>query len=247
MERAAPPPGIFVFNGDSPFITATSIAYLQTIPAGQRWVDMVSSFLRMEEFPVTKGVSLYALYLFSILTSFSQSPMRLASAKLRPDEISTWMKARSYKLDQIPFISDVGLYFKKWSTWWTLCQPAWRQGKGWPLPTNDPDGTDLSIKAISRGQNGLFLVVVSTAWWASSIRSTKDWDEFDEVVKDVQWVIDQGAKLLKAISVPVSPVCSDPPQDPAPAPGATWMAREDGKRRPKPSRRLLEGGGIGGR
>ena len=32
-----------------------TIDYLQTIPAGQRWVDMIISYLRLEEAPYTKG------------------------------------------------------------------------------------------------------------------------------------------------------------------------------------------------
>ena len=156
-----------------------------------------------------------------------------------------WMKARSYMSDHIPFVSDVELYLKRWVAWWSLCQPTWHQGKGWPLPMDDPDATDWGIKAFARGQNGLFLIIVSTTWWASFIQSAKDWSTFDEAVEDIQWVIDQATIFLKPVLVPKASMRSTTPPELVPAPGATWMARESGKRRPKPSRRLLEGGGIG--
>ena len=54
--RLPPPPGALVFDGSLPFIPA-AIKYFQTVRAGQRWTDMVASFLRLEEFPYVKGVS----------------------------------------------------------------------------------------------------------------------------------------------------------------------------------------------
>ena len=49
---------MFTFAGTSPFITTATIDYLQTIPAGQHWVDMIVSYLCLEEAPVSKGVSI---------------------------------------------------------------------------------------------------------------------------------------------------------------------------------------------
>ena len=57
VRREHPPDGPFTFEGSSPFITPAALSYLQTIPAGQRWVDMVTSFLCLEELPIVKGVS----------------------------------------------------------------------------------------------------------------------------------------------------------------------------------------------
>ena len=68
-QRTPPPVGAFTINGASPFLTTAAIGYLQTIPAGQRWADMVTAYLRLEEFPVTKGVSVTSLLsYFSTLT-----------------------------------------------------------------------------------------------------------------------------------------------------------------------------------
>lgn len=152
------------------------------------------------------------------------------------------MKTRSYDPTEIPFVPDVGWYFEEWTTWWASCQPAWRQNKGWPLPRDDEKAAAWGIKAGPRGHNGLFLVVMSTTWWASSIQSTKDWTGFDEAVEDIKWVIDKAIASLEALPAPAPPKPATPAQEPVPVHGAPWMARDDGKRKPKPSRRLLEGG-----
>jgi hypothetical protein len=56
-ERTPPPVGAFEFTGtSSPFITPAAIRYLQTVSGGQRWVEMVASYLRFEELPSTNGV-----------------------------------------------------------------------------------------------------------------------------------------------------------------------------------------------
>ena len=55
--RAPPPVGVLTFNDTSPFVTTAMIAYLQTIPAGWHWVDMVTSYLHLEGSPIAKGVS----------------------------------------------------------------------------------------------------------------------------------------------------------------------------------------------
>ena len=53
------PIGVFTFDGDAPFITQAALDYLQTIPAGQSWSDMIISYLHLEAFPVVKGVSTF--------------------------------------------------------------------------------------------------------------------------------------------------------------------------------------------
>lgn len=148
------------------------------------------------------------------------------------------MKTRSYTADNLPFISDIPLYVEKWVVWWTSCQPSWRRGQGWPLPRSERETTNW-FKIGARGQNRLFLVVISTAFWAHSIRSEEQWTMFDEAVDDVNWVIGQITASLK------TPARSLPePTPPAPAqksqPTVPWMNRPLGKRQPKLSRKLLE-------
>ena len=88
----------------------------------------------------------------------------------------------------------------------------------------------------------MFVVVMSTAWWAASLQPTDDRGIFNEAVDDLRWVIEG---ILDPLSVPC---IQDAPQSPSPLPGsgkpvstvATWQARGDGKRQSKPTRKLLE-------
>ena len=155
--------------------------------------------------------------------------------------MSQWLKKKSYALEHSPFISDVSSYHNDWIQWWTSCQPAWRREKGWPLP-RDNGGTCDWVKVGARGQSGLFLIVLSTTWWAYSIQSEEEWEKFDEAVDDIEWVIGHITDSLKALQVSTQPAPSSNP--PNPAPEVNWMARETGKRKPKPSRKLREGGGF---
>jgi hypothetical protein len=83
---------------------------------------------------------------------------------------------------------------------------------------------------------------MSTTWWAASIKSEKDWAEFDEAVDDIHWVIDQAIDFLKALPTLAPP--APPETSQKPVSGIGWMARENGKRQLRPTARLLEGGGI---
>jgi len=154
-----------------------------------------------------------------------------------------WMKpkSRSYTAEHIPHVSDVRAYRNDWIAWWTLCQPAWRKKNGWPLPRDNAGSTDW-VKLGARGQNGLFLVVMSTTWWAFSVQSEKEWAEFNKAVDDIQWVIDQVTDSLKALPAPAppAPAPSKTSQKPKTSLGTALITRGEGKRQPKPTRRLLE-------
>jgi hypothetical protein len=151
------------------------------------------------------------------------------------------MKFRVYSPTRIPFILDVASYQDHWKRWWTACQPAWRQNDGWPLMRDTPSVADWH-KVCARGQSGLFLVIISTAWWASSIQSEEEWVRFDNAMDDLLWVIEQVRAWLKALPVPTPPAPSNPPQKPVSSSDVSWFSRADGKRQPKPSRRLMEAG-----
>lgn len=55
--------GAFPYNGSSQFITEAALQYLKTIPAGQHWTAMVTSFLRLEEFPIPLDVRIFLFLL----------------------------------------------------------------------------------------------------------------------------------------------------------------------------------------
>ena len=148
------------------------------------------------------------------------------------------MKNRLYTDDRIPHVANVGVYAATWISWWSACQPPWRQSEEWPLSREAPDHAKWG-KLTARGQNGVFLLVMSTTWWAFALKSSDDRRVFDEAMDDLRWVIE---KILRQPSTPADPTQNRTP-DPlqvANAPIATWMSRKEGKRRPKPSRALLE-------
>lgn len=65
--RACPSTDAFTCDSSAPFL-APGIKYLQTIPAGQHWTQMVISYLRFEGLPNVPGVST-CLSLFPIYTN----------------------------------------------------------------------------------------------------------------------------------------------------------------------------------
>lgn len=89
----------------------------------------------------------------------------------------------------------------------------------------------------------MFIVVMSTTWWATSLESADDRRSFDEAVDDIRWVITQILKSLSAPGIPNAPRNNPPPPGPrGPIPAAAnWYARPAGKRQPKLTRKLLEG------
>lgn len=50
------PLGVFTLNSPSSFITSSTINYWETVPGGQRWIDTVKAYLRLEELPMPPGV-----------------------------------------------------------------------------------------------------------------------------------------------------------------------------------------------
>lgn len=48
--------GVFQLEGSLSFVTMDTIKYWEAIPGGQRWVDMVSAYLRLEHLSVSKTV-----------------------------------------------------------------------------------------------------------------------------------------------------------------------------------------------
>lgn len=50
-------PGSFASNG-IPFVTEAALSYLRTIPAGEKWADMITSYLFLEALPTVDGVSI---------------------------------------------------------------------------------------------------------------------------------------------------------------------------------------------
>lgn len=233
----APEPGAFEFNGTTKFITSSTLDYLGTIPGGQVWAKMVRNYLELEQLPIPKGVRLPSLICDFILTTRAQCPVRIP-INSRPGEVGMWIKARSYDARHIPHVPDANMYHTCWLQWWTVCQPAWRKANGWPFLKEGDTGVGWG-KLASRGQNGMFVVIMSTTWWAFSIKSPEERHAFEEAVDDVRWVLEE---LLKLHSTSNTPDPLPPPGPPnAPISTATWLTRSAGKRQSKPSYKLTHG------
>lgn len=226
---------VFTFEGTSNFITSSAIDYWEKIPGGQGWIAMVNAYLRLESLPIPPGVRVLSVFLNYVLM-LPQCPLRLPTES-RPTELSTWMKGRSFSADRLPFVPNTGAFGRSWVTWWTACQPAWRRNEGWPLPKARGSSTTWG-KLAARGQNGMFIVVMSIALWAASLTPTDDRGVFDEAVDDIRWVFDQILDAPGAAGVVQDPT---PPQETQnTASMASWQARGDGKRQSRASRKLLE-------
>jgi hypothetical protein len=73
--------------------------------------------------------------------------------------------------------------------WWLTIQPTTR--KGWP-PTHKPPSQDFSFDYFNRGgPNGVFLVVLCLGWWANALAPGMNHENFQLVVHDVRWVLEQ--------------------------------------------------------
>ena len=147
------------------------------------------------------------------------------------------MKTRAYSPHCIPYVSNVQSYRNSWVAWWTSCQPSWRQGDGWPLSREYPSTVNWA-KVGAHGQSGLFLVIMSTTWWAASIKSEDDWAEFDAAVDNVKWVVDRITEALPAHTPSETP---NTPNSPKPAALPNYLVRGAGKHQMKPTAWILEG------
>ena len=230
-SQLIPGPGAFTFNGAAKFVTSSTINYFETIPGGECWTQMVRTYLELEHLSIPKGVRPPSFFTRSFaLMTWTQSPLRLPTDS-RPDEIGTWLATRSYNAEHIPHVPDVDTYHKRWLAWWKVCQPAWRKTNGWPFSKEETDVGWGKLKA--RGQNGIFIVVMSTTWWASSIESPEDRRAFEEAVDDLRWVLEQLLRLHSTSNAPDPP---PPPAGPEILPSnAPWLVRPPGKRQSKPS------------
>ena len=182
----------------------------------------------------------YLFYLLSLLRSnmLPQCPARLATES-RPAELSQWMKTRRYDDDHVPCVMNVDNYHDTWVHWWMASQPPWRRGKRWPLPKEQVENATWG-KLSARGKHGLFLVVMSTTWWATSIQSADQRHLFNIAVDDIQWVIDQQLQRLPAPDAPAIEMDTSTTPEPDSSTVPSWLQRESSKRPSRPSRRLLE-------
>jgi len=90
---------------------------------------------------------------------------------------------------------NISEYQPAWHAWWFAMQPDWRQKASktsWPLSRAlSPDDRHDWNHLFRAGPNGLFLLMMSLAWWAESIAKSAvpQYHEFGIAVDDVLWVL----------------------------------------------------------
>ena len=73
--------------------------------------------------------------------------------------------------------------------WWLTIQPITR--KGWP-PTYEQLPGDFSFDYFNRGgPNEVFLMILCLLWWANTLTPNDDHGNFQLVVHDVHWILEQ--------------------------------------------------------
>jgi hypothetical protein len=116
--------------------------------------------------------------------------------KLRPREVSDWI--RSKKKSAVPSL-NVGSYGKLFKEWWMMMQPAWRN-KGGPLVRDVLQGeTWQTLK--KGGSAGIYVVIIALSWWVKAEYSEHNKHEIDVwmLVDDLSWVIQQMRKGMVSI------------------------------------------------
>jgi hypothetical protein len=146
--------------------------------------------------------------------------------QLRPDEVVQWGRQRN----RMPSITDVEQFHEKWITWWGSCQPKWRSTKTWPYLRDNAKGEDWTRLNVT-GPSGLFAVVMSTSWWATSTDSDPRRGAFNAAVEDLHWVIENLIHFNSPALVVGSGQIDTATTDHFPGHGK----RDPGKRRIKPT------------
>jgi hypothetical protein len=68
----------------------------------------------------------------------------------------------------------------------------------WPLPWRVPAGASWD-ELLARGKDGLFIIVMTLAWWSKKQAKTEDeYPHLDKAIADLSWVL---SKLILVLSV----------------------------------------------
>lgn len=135
---------------------------------------------------IPRGSARFIFYEFIFAHErITQAAGRLAM-KSRPQEVIEW--GRRQRNTPAPVIADVLKFQENWTTWWGGCQPKWRATKSWPFPHGDMEGGDWARLNVT-GPHGLFAVVISTSWWATSPGLGPHRAAYDAAIADLHWVI----------------------------------------------------------
>ena len=109
----------------------------------------------------------------------------------RPLEIGAFMK-NGRKYEKAPNLSKekvqgLGL---TWMIWWSDLQPAERSTEAWPFNRTPLDGCEWNVLR-QGGPNGIYLVIVSLAWWLRGAAESEARNKVFEAIADVSWAVSQ--------------------------------------------------------
>lgn len=115
----------------------------------------------------------------------------------RPSEIALWQK-NGQKYAILPKIEDLSQYRLSWQSWWWSLQPKWQQLSDGTVSRDVPDMVEQWEGLCQGGSNGLFMVVLALAWWATELSEGSDDNELFAAIDDITWVMQCMASLLNA-------------------------------------------------
>jgi hypothetical protein len=122
--------------------------------------------------------------------------------KLRPREVSEWI--RSKKKDVVPVVKPPD-YGSRFRAWWTLLQPPWRKNKNMVLVHHRDIPNGETWQPLRRGGTaGIYIVVMGLSWWIKIQEAEHDANAWS-TVEDLLWVIQQMNQYM-ASDVPVPAV-----------------------------------------
>ena len=127
-----------------------------------------------------------------------QGRANILAVRGHPEVTSTWIKGGRIAK---PHIADFMSFKSKWKKWWVTLQPPERREES---ATFADLSKNSSLKAdwsgLSKGSiNGFFTIIITMSWWLKHVLSDKaELSEFDDVLDDVAWVVDQAIAALQS-------------------------------------------------
>ncbi|OJT05534.1 hypothetical protein TRAPUB_3650 [Trametes pubescens] len=148
--------------------------YLTSVSSEDRWLSAVNEWLQFE----------------SAMGYPNAEDSRLC-VRHRPLQIRQWVqKHRRY--DSLPSISQVAQYGASCQLWWSTLQPSARAKMSDGKLSRKRLGEDVWMPLRQGGCNGLFLVLISIAWWIGAAGDdTQDLRAALDMADDLVWVFSQ--------------------------------------------------------
>ncbi|KAK0431003.1 hypothetical protein EV421DRAFT_1912300 [Armillaria borealis] len=160
-------------------------------PKRSDWFDDVRKYLGRFDLGLEWDALVMALTRFEGKSGFKKEGKPLQS-KNRPAQVALWIQ-NARACDPTPLTDCEAFISSSWS-WWRGLQPAcWDLDSedGPVVPESRVAGEDWS-KLNKSGQNGLYSIVASLAWWGECVqRSSMAREAWLLAVADVCWVFEQ--------------------------------------------------------